>query len=126
MFCTCVSLCFWQLYRKLRPWTDDKRRSSVLQTERDDVRAARDGDVLFVVEHVGHRRGAPEVIGGETPEEFAGGGVDRGEFVAVGAEEEEASGRGEDAAASGGRAGLREFPGDPAGVNIDGAQVLFR
>ncbi len=47
----------------------------VQQREGDDVRAGGDCYVLLAVEHVGHGRGFPRLVGLELPEGLAGGGI---------------------------------------------------
>src|SRR3954447_21307307 len=46
--------------------------SSVLVGEGNDVRSGGDRDVLLAVEHVGHRRRLPGLIGLEAPQRLAG------------------------------------------------------
>lgn len=67
-------------------------------SEGENDRASRNGDVLLAVELVCHRRGLPEAVGLIAPHGLACFGVDGYEGAAVFAEEDDAAGSGERAA----------------------------
>ena len=113
--------------RKLRIPRGSRRvgGDSLPQRERDDVRSGRDGDVLPLIEDVGHRRRLPVGVRVEPPHRRAVRRIHGGERSAVVGEEHEATGRRQRPAPGRCASYLRHFPPDLAGAQVDRAQELL-
>src|SRR5439155_421342 len=98
----------------------------VLDRQRDDVGARRHGDVLRAVEHVGHGRRLPGVVGLKDPERLAVHGIRRHQTAAVLAENHQPAGGGQGAAPGIGWSRLRHLPPNRAGPDVDRFQNPLR
>ena len=99
-------------------------RRAASEAETEDIRAGRHRDVLLARDGERHRRGFHADIGGELPERFAVALIDGGEASVRLAVEDQAAGGGQNAG-PGLRArgpGLRNLPGDLAGLDVERAQ----
>src|SRR5271154_5253844 len=90
--------------------------------EGDDIGARGYGDVLLVIEGVGHRRGVRRLVRLKCVQQFSCARVGGGKDSVIGAEEDHATCSREHASPTGAVPRLRYLPDRFAGVDVDGSQ----
>src|SRR6516162_5403905 len=95
-----------------------RRRTLILNRERDNVRPRSHGDELFAIEHIGHRRRFPGLIGLKPPQWVPVGRIHRHQASALLAKNHQSAGSGERAAPRVGGSWLRQGPSNVAREDI--------